>query len=419
MSGYSLLSGVRILEVAQLAPSSLGGHLADLGAEVIKVESGPLGDPVRVGGSRAIGDEDGPAFMHLRWNRGKKSVALDLRSPAGQQAFLDLASSCDAVIEGMRGGYLDWLGIGYDELRQVNPSIVFCSVSGMGSNGPYRHMGTGGPVFDAYAGLREVATPTDPPTVGMAGSTTPPIAMYALGAYGAMGLLAALHRARTTGEAVQLEVAGIDIAAAWVPDMIDAELNRERSIPRPSWMKDGRLPDWPRLEAYRTSDGEAMLFGSHMDKFWRNFCVAVGREDLLSIDLSSADEGAPARADLVWRALREIFLQRTRAEWVALFLEHEIAGGPVNSVADMIADPHFRARANTYRVDYDGVGDLEFVTSPVRIAGEGFAPDLPPRLGVDTIDVLCEVAGYSPERARSVIDPASAPSAPTPIGTGL
>ncbi|WP_109529532.1 MULTISPECIES: CaiB/BaiF CoA transferase family protein [Nocardia] len=405
MSGYSLLSGVRILEVAQLAPASVGGHLADLGAEVIKVESGPLGDPVRVGGSRAVGAPDGPAFMHLRWNRGKRSVSLDLRSPRGRRAFLDLARSCDAVIEGMRGGYLDWLGVGYERLRQVNPSIVLCTVSGMGSDGPYRTLGTGGPVFDAYAGLRTVNTPDEPPTEGMAGSTTPAIAMYALGAYGAMGVLAALRKAAATGAGAHIEVAGIDIAAAWMPDLIDAELNRDRSIPRPTWLPDGRLPDWPRLEAYRTKDGEAILFGSHVEKFWRNFLVAVGRADLVEVDLTTVDEGASARAELVWRALTEIFAERTRAQWVELFLEHEIAGGPVNSITDMLADPHFTARENTYRVEYDGVGELEFLVSPVRVAGEKFAPDLPPRLAADTVEVLREIAGYDDARIAALGSP--------------
>lgn len=409
MSGYSLLEGIRVLEVAQLAPSSLGGHLADLGAEVIKVESGPLGDPVRVGGARAVGSPDGPAFMHLRWNRGKKSVALDLRSPEGRRAFLDLARESDAVIEGMRGGYLDWLGVGYERLRETNPAIVLATVSGMGGDGPYRTLGTGGPVFDAYAGLREVNTPSEPPTVGMAGSTTPPIAMYALGAYGAMGLLAALLKARATGVGCHVEVAGVDIAAAWIPDLVDAELNKNRSIPRPTWLPDGRLPDWPRLEAYRTRDGEAILFGSHVEKFWHNFLRAVGREDLIGVDLTSADDGAAARADMVWRALTEIFAQRTRAEWIDLFVEHGIAGGPVNSVGDMLADPHFRARANTYRVEYDGVGEMEFIVSPVRVAGEDFAPHLPPELGVDTAEVLGAVARYDNEQIVAATDPRAAP----------
>ncbi|WP_174189369.1 CaiB/BaiF CoA transferase family protein [Nocardia barduliensis] len=397
MSGFSLLRGLRVLEVAQLAPSSVGGHLADLGAEVIKIEAAPGGDPVRVGGSRAVGGPDGPAFLHLRWNRGKKSVALDLRTPEGRTAFLDLAAHCDAVIEGMRGGYLDWLGVGYDELRRVNPKIVLCTVSGMGTDGPYRGLGTGGPVFDAFAGLRAVDTPDDPPADGVAGSTSPPIAMYALGAYGAMGLLAALHRAAATGTGCRVEVAGIDIAAAWMPDLVDAELNRDRSVHRPGWLPDGRLPDWPRLEAYRTKDGAAILFGAHVEKFWHNFLTAVGRDDLAAVDLTGTDEQAPARAELVWRALTEIFAQRTRAEWVEVFLAHDIAGGPVNTVTDLLTDPHFLARRTTYRTGHDA-GDLEFLVSPVRVAGEAFAPALPPEVGADTATVLREITGYDDVR---------------------
>jgi crotonobetainyl-CoA:carnitine CoA-transferase CaiB-like acyl-CoA transferase len=392
MSGYSLLSGVRVLEVAQLAPSSAGGHLADLGAEVIKVESGPFGDPVRAGGALAVGGPGGPAFMHLRWNRGKKSVRLDLRDDQGKAAFLDLAGESDVVIEGTRAGYLEWLGLGYDVLAAANPRLVFCQISGLGTDGPYRHLGSGGPVFDAYAGLRTVRTPDEPPADGMAGSATPPIAMYALGAYGAMGILAALWRANQTGQGSRLEVAGIDVAASWMPDGVDAKLNQKNVVPRPGWLPDGRLPDWPRLEAYRTRDGAAILFGAHVEKFWRNFCLAVGRPDLLGIDLSTADEGAAGRAERVWRELKDIFATRTRAEWIEVFVEHDIAGGPVNSFDDVIRDPHFQARRSTYTTGDAATGPVELLVSPVRLDGEEFAPDLAPELGADTDEVLRNIA---------------------------
>ncbi|ROO85305.1 crotonobetainyl-CoA:carnitine CoA-transferase CaiB-like acyl-CoA transferase [Actinocorallia herbida] len=404
MSGYPMLAGLRILEVAQLAPSSVGGHLADLGAEVLKVESGPLGDPVRVGGALAVGGPDGPAFMHLRWNRGKKSVRLDLRSAEGKEAFLKLAEASDAVIEGTRAGYLDWLGLGHPVLAERNPAIVLCCVSGLGSDGPYRRLGSGGPVFDAYAGLREVTTPDEPPTRGMAGATSPSIAMYALGAYGAMGLLAAVHEARNTGRGRQLEIAGIDVAATWIPDEIDAALNTGRTVPRDGWLPDGRLPDWPRLEAYRTKDGGAMLMGAHVEKFWRNFCLAVGRGDLLEIDLSSADEGAVGRAETVWRELRGIFLERTRAEWIDLFLAHDVAGGPVNTFAELVEDRHYNARATTYTVGDGRGGSLRLPASAVRLPGEEFAPELAPLLGADTAAVLRDVAGYSDEEAARLAE---------------
>src|ERR1700744_1245602 len=174
MSGYSLLAGVRVLEVAQLAPSAVGGHLADLGAEVIKGESGPVGDPVRTGGALAVGGPDGPAFMHLRWNRGKKSVRLDLRAGDGKAVSPYLAGHCDVVIEGTRSGYLEWLWLGYDVLAAGNPRLVFCQISGLGTDGPYQHLGSGGPGFDADGGLRSVRTPDTQPQAGMAGLDTPP-----------------------------------------------------------------------------------------------------------------------------------------------------------------------------------------------------------------------------------------------------
>ncbi|MFC5747201.1 CaiB/BaiF CoA transferase family protein [Actinomadura rugatobispora] len=390
MPGYSLLNGIRVLEVAQLAPSSVGGHLADLGADVIKVESGP-GDGVRTGGAAAVGTPGGPAFMHLRWNRGKRSVALDLRGEEGKRSFLALAEQSDVVIEGTRSGYLARLGLGPDVLAELKPSLVFCGISGLGSDGPYSRLGSGGPVFDGYAGLRKVDLPEEPPKEGVAGSTHPSIAMYALGAYGAMGVLAAILDARRTGAGKRIEVSGVDVAAGWIPDEIDAALNRDRTVLRDGWLPDGRLPDWPRLEAYRTSDGGAMIFGAHVEKFWRSFCAGVGREDLLGHDLATVDGGSADRAEHVWRELKKIFAGRTRAEWIRFFLDHDIAGGPVNTVDELVRDPHFTSRANTYRLVTDH-GELELAASAVRVAGETFSPEQAPALGADTEAVLAELA---------------------------
>ncbi|MCF7549514.1 CaiB/BaiF CoA-transferase family protein [Pseudonocardia sp. WMMC193] len=383
MSGYSLLSGVRVLEVAQLAPSSVGGHLADLGADVIKVETPGRGEGVRSTGARAVDGPDGPGFLHLRWNRGKRSIELDLRSDAGRAAFLRLAAEADAVVEGTRHGHLERLGLGFDALCRVRPQTVLCEVSGTGADGPYRDLATGGLWFDAYAGLRTVDTQNPSPPGVMGGSGEAPQAMYAIGAYGALAVLAGVLKARGTGEPVRVQVSSVDVATAWMPDRIDAALNADRTVPRPGWTPDGRLPDWPLLDAYATKDGGAMVFGSHTAKFWQHFCTAVDRPDLLEIDLATVDEGGDERALHVWRELDALFRTRTRAEWTDLFLAHDIAGGPVNTVADLLEDPHFRARATTYEVD-----GLRFAASPVRVVGEDFAPALAPGLGEHTEEVL-------------------------------
>lgn len=377
-----------MLEVAQLAPSSVGGHLADLGAEVLKIESG-VGDGVRLGGDRAVGDPDGPGFLHLRWNRGKKSVELDLRSVEGQDAFRSLVTTCDVVIEGTRVGYLDRLGLGFDQLTDLNPALVFCTVSGTGTDGPYRQLATGGLFFDSYAGLKTVSTQAPSPPGVMGGSDATPIAMYAIGAYGAMGILAALLRARQTGVGTQLAVASVDVAASWVPDKIDAALNSDGCVPRrEGWTADGRLAVWVRMEPFATKDDEAMLLGAYSEKFWRNFCTAVERPDLLDIDVTTVDDGHARRSARLWTELAEIFRQRTKQEWSELFLAHDIAGGPVNTTEQMLTDPHFTARDNTYPCPLQDGTTVTLTASPIRIPGELFRPHAAPVVGEHTAQVL-------------------------------
>ncbi|QEN12964.1 CaiB/BaiF CoA transferase family protein [Mycolicibacterium sp. ELW1] len=389
MSGYSLLDGVRVLEVAQLAPSSVGGHLADLGAEVIKIESEPLGDGARLAGFYAIGGSDGPGFLHLRWNRGKKSVVLDLRSDDDRDRFARLARTCDAVIEGTRAGYLDRLGLGYDELRKTNPALVFCTVSGTGTDGPYRALATGGLWFDSYSGVRPVNADQPSPPGVMGGSDATPVGMYAVGAYGAMGVLAGLLRARSTGVGSHLEIASCDVAASWVPDKTDLELNRAAVFRRPDgWTPDGRLADWVRMEPYRTSDGDVMLLGAHTEKFWQRFCLAVDRADLMDIDVTTVDDGHAERSNKLWSELSDVFKQRTKAEWVEFFLAHDIAGGPVNTPSQLLADPHWKARHNTFECPLSEDLVVTLVASPVRVVGEQFAPTPAPTLGAHTDEVL-------------------------------
>ena len=142
----ALLDGLRVVEAALLAPNMLGMHLADLGADVIKVENPGAGDYTRHVGAARQGEL---SFLHLRWNRGKRSIVIDLRTDDGADVFRDLVMSAEVVIEGMRAGALERRGLGYDALRALKPSIVFCSLSGLGQTGPYRDLATHGVAYDA------------------------------------------------------------------------------------------------------------------------------------------------------------------------------------------------------------------------------------------------------------------------------
>src|SRR5713101_5819320 len=201
------LSGVRIIESSMLGPAAITTALIDLGAEVIKVEP-PQGDYIREMTWPII---EGTSLMHLHVNRGKRSLVLDLRTDAAIDVYLDLVRGADAVIEAMRPGGLERRGLGYDRLREVNPRIVFCTISGYGMTGPYRDLPSHGIAYDTWAGIVKPAV-DDEGFVYMPEHAS--IGIHAGHLFGALGVLAGIVRARATGEGCQLEIAQSDAAAA-------------------------------------------------------------------------------------------------------------------------------------------------------------------------------------------------------------
>jgi crotonobetainyl-CoA:carnitine CoA-transferase CaiB-like acyl-CoA transferase len=419
MAGYDFLQGLRVVEVAQLGPSALGGLLADMGAEVVKIE-GLDGEPVRQASEPAVGGPDGPSFLHLRWNRGKKSVGLDLKRPGGVQLFRDLVAKADVVIEGMRAGVLDRLGLDPETLRSLNPRLVFCSVSGLGRSGPYQALGSQGPSFDAFGALAAIS-PTARSPEERAAAPWVPVGMYAMGLYGALGVLSAVVRAQRTGVGAVVEVTGAEAAAHWLPEGVNQALNRPLLHPRPGFANaDGRMAGWPRLYPYRTKDGRQVLFQGFYPKFWERFCHFVDRPDLLEGPRPGED---PAAADLrLHDALEQVFLTRTADQWMAAFLEHDIAGAPVNTLETLATDPHFLARDNVYQVDHPGIGPLRLTGTPVKTPGQPFAPTPAPRQWEHTAAVLHDWLGLDAaalatlQQARAVYlpDPPDLPDTPHP-----
>src|SRR5262245_37432237 len=200
------LAGLRVVEVSMLGPGNLTTHLADLGADVIKVEP-PQGD---YGRRMTWPIVEGVSLLFLHISRGKRSIVLDLRTDAGREIFLELVRDADAVVEAMRPGGLERRGVGYEACKAVNPRIVFCTISGYGMTGPYRDLPSHGIAYDAWAGLIPVETTDDGfgemPAQPNVGINVGPL-------YGALGILAGIVRARETGEGCSLEVAQSDAAA--------------------------------------------------------------------------------------------------------------------------------------------------------------------------------------------------------------
>jgi len=398
----SPLAGLRILDVSMLGPGALGTHLADLGADVVKVEP-PGGDYVRNMSWPII---DGASLLHWHISRGKRSITLDLKAPAGVATFLQLAERVDAVVEAMRPGTLERLGVGYDDLRAVNPGIVMVSISGFGMTGPYAPMPTHGIAYDAWAGLVQPAYDDE----GFCFIPEhPSVGMHAGPLYGALGLLAGVHRARETGVGMHLEVAQSDAAAAmdWVRNAAWRAYERpddevtgnaadgyERRAPGTAGMEEG-----VRYQMYDSRDGVVLLMASER-KFWRNFCAAIGRPELFEAH-PGAEFADHARGDKALRAtLRDVFGTRTSAEWVALGIDHDVPIVPVNTPRTIAEDPQFQDRLPWTRPAAQGA---DLLPSPVRVVGGdplpvGRAPDA----GEHTEEVLRDLLGCDSDQLATL-----------------
>jgi crotonobetainyl-CoA:carnitine CoA-transferase CaiB-like acyl-CoA transferase len=398
----SLLSGVRIVECSMLGPAAITTHLADMGADVIKVEP-PSGDYIR---DMTWPIVEGVSLMHLHVNRGKRSVVLDLRTDEGREVFRDLVRDADAVVEAMRPGGLERRGLGYEALREVNPRIVFITISGFGMTGPYRDLPSHGVAYDAWAGIFN-------PEVDEDGFTAIPehvsVGINAAPVLGALGLLAGVIDARATGEGCRLEIAQSDAAAAmdWLRsetwkayERPESEVtgNRsdgyERRAPGTAGMRRG-----VRYQVYASKDGH-VLFQASEQAFWKNFCVAVDREDLFERwpGARIADH-APGNREMQ-AELREIFLTRTSADWIAFGEEHNTPIAPMNTPQTVADDPQFRDRMPWIGRDRLGADQLP---SPLKLVGDEMPePTHAPTVGEHTDAVLREVLGYDEARLASL-----------------
>ena len=391
-----LLAGVRIIESAMLGPAAVGMNLADLGAEVIKVEA-PGGDYVR---KMAFPIVDGISLLHWHLNRGRKSISLDLRKPEGIEVYLDLLRGADAVIEAMRPGALERRGLTFARMQQVNPKIVFCSISGYGMTGPYKDMPSHGIAYDAWAGvarpaLNEHGMPTIPSYTAV-GINAGPL-------YAALGILAAIIRARATGQGCRFEVAQSDAAAAFNWNGIEGNKAYERPEDevtgndgdgkgerRP--VGDNSMSASVRYQMYRSKDGMILFMASERE-FWKNFAYGVGRPELYD-QRPGAKYADHARGDLeLRRTLGEIFATRTTTEWLKFGLEVNTPICPVNDVKTITKDPQFLDRLPMRGYQEAGT---DLMPSPIKLIDEQLPllDKAPVEPGCDTDEVMSSVLGY-------------------------
>jgi crotonobetainyl-CoA:carnitine CoA-transferase CaiB-like acyl-CoA transferase len=402
MSRPAPLAGLRVIESSLLGPGAITTHLADLGADVIKVES-PAGDYIREMTWPIV---EGVSLLHLHVHRGKRSLTLDLKKPEAVSVYEDLVRGADVVVEAMRPGSLERRGLGYEHLREINPRIVFCNISGYGMTGPYKDLPAHGIAFDTWAGIVGPATDEE-------GFSYIPehasVGMHAGPMYGALGILAAVIRARESGEGSMLEIGQSDAAAymdwyrieSWKAyERPESEVTGnkadgyERRAPGTAGMREG-----VRYQMYESSDGHVLFMASEQ-AFWKNFCACVGREDLFEKWPGSkfADHARGNRE--LRRELREIFGTKTSAEWLRLGGEQNFPIAPVNTPRTIAEDPQFQERFPWQPAAPHGAEMMPF---PVKFEGEELPdPSKAPTPGQHTEEVLADVLGYDAERVANL-----------------
>ena len=397
-----LLAGVRVLESSLLGPGELGGFLADLGADVIKVEP-PQGDYVRQMTWPIV---EGESLLHLHIHRNKRSITLDLRNPTAVEVFLELARTSDAVIEAMRPGALGKRGVGFEQLKQVNPKIVFCSISGYGATGPYRDLPAHGIAFDTWAG---VVKPEYDDEGFCYMPEHPSIGIHAGPLLGAFALLAGVVRARETGEGCEMELAQSDAAAYMDWYRIEtwkayerpqsevtgnASDNYERRAPGTAGMREG-----VRYQIYDTADGYVLFMASEQ-AFWKNFCEGVGRMDMFE-KWPGAKYADHARNNKeMQRELRDIFKTKTTAEWLEFGNQVNTPLAPVNTPKSIADDPQFQDRFPWIPASRLGADEMPL---PLKLSGEELpVPTRAPKVGEHTDNVLSTVLGYDTARIEEL-----------------
>lgn len=378
------LEGVRIIAVEQYGALPFGTmQLADLGAEVIKVEDPVLGGDV----SRSVGPyaEDGDSLFYQSLNRNKKSVSLSLRSEAGRRVLHDLVRASDAVANNLRGDLPAKMGLTYDTLGKVNERIVTASLSGFGVEGPRAAQPGYDYLAQALAGwMSMTGEPDDPPTrCGLS------LVDFMTGMAAGLGIVSAVFAARQTGRGTDVNVSLLDVAVSNLNYLAAWYLNEGYLPPR---APNGGHPSLVPSQRFETKSGY-MYIMCNKEKFWVNLCDALGRpewkEDPAYRDFAARYENR----EKVLADLQEALSGRTTEEWLELF-DGSVPCAPVNDIPGALGEPQVVERGMILELPREGRENVKAVSSPIRVGGAAVPRNAAPALGGDTAYVLGEILGY-------------------------
>jgi len=390
------LSHVRVLDLSRvLAGPWAGQNLADLGAEVIKIERPGAGDDSRAFGPPWVKDRAGKDTRDSAYftsaNRGKKSVTLNIAAAEGQALVRELARRCDVLIENYKYGDLARYGLGYDDLRELNPGLIYCSVTGFGQTGPYRQRPGYDFMIQGMGGMMSVTGEPDGAPGGGPQRAGVPIADIITGMYASIAICAALAHRAQSGSGQHLDLALLDSQIALL-----AYQNTNYFATGVPPERIGNLhPNIVPYQPFRAADGELILACGN-DNLYNKFCQAAGCPELAR-DPRFATNGKRVenRAELT-RLLAEVFKKRSTREWLELLEAAGVPNGPINDIAQVFEEPQVKARGVRIELDHAAAGKLPMVASPMRFSGTPLEYRRgPPVLGEHTVEVLGGLLGKS------------------------
>jgi crotonobetainyl-CoA:carnitine CoA-transferase CaiB-like acyl-CoA transferase len=377
------LDGLRVLDLSRvLAGPFCSMILGDLGAEIIKVEECEGGDQTRT----VPPFQEGESHYFLAINRNKKSVALDARTPEGKALLLQMVRECDVVVENFRPGVMDRLGLSYETLVAHNPSVIVCSISGFGADSSHRDRPSFDLVTQGLSGVMSInGFPEQPPTkLGL------PMGDLAGGLWGAIAVLAAVNDRHATGKGARIDLSlleGLMGLLGYLAQMhiVTGEVPGRMGNSHHNIVPYGVIP---------TKDGHIVL-ALHVGTFWRNFCVAIGREDLLSDPRFRGMKDRHANRAALEGLIAELMMTRTTAEWQSILDAGDVPSGPVNDIAQALAQPLLQERGMLRDMEHPTAGRVRSLASPLHYPGRyaDLPMTAPPRLGEHTDEVLRALCG--------------------------
>lgn len=388
------LAGIRVLDLSRvLAGPWAGQNLADLGAEVVKIERPGVGDDSRAFGPPWVKDAQGRDTKDSAYftaaNRGKKSATVNLQRPEGQALVRELAAKSDVLLENYKYGDLQRYGLGYDDLKIINPRLIYCSVTGFGHTGPYKERPGYDFMIQGMGGMMSVTGEPDGAPGGGPQRAGVPIADIITGMYASIAVCAALAHRAQSGQGQHLDLALLDSQIA----LLAYQNTNYFATGKPPRRIGNLHPNIVPYQPFRASDGEVILACGN-DNLYRRFCAAAGCAELAADPRFATNGKRVENRDELARLLGAIFARRTKKEWVELLDAAGVPNGPINDIAQVFDEPQVRARGVRIELEHPVAGKLPMVASPMRFSGTPLEHKRPPPLlGEHTEEILRGLLG--------------------------